>query len=174
MVVGASAATLIHPRSLPSRVRFYLLTLLCPILPDLDVIGFSFGIPYHHPFGHRGFFHSWFFALIIGIAAGILYLRKTQPTPKQIFRITAYFVAISSTHGLLDAMTDGGLGIALFSPFDNQRYFLPIRPIKVSPIGLSGFLSYRGAQVILSEMLWVWTPCLALAAGAVLIRRRKS
>jgi hypothetical protein len=28
-------------------------------------------------------------------------------------------------HGLLDAMTNGGLGLAFFSPFDNHRYFLP-------------------------------------------------
>lgn len=34
-------------------------------------------------------------------------------------------------------LTDGGLGVAFFSPFDNKRYFLPWRPIRVSPISVT-------------------------------------
>jgi inner membrane protein len=67
-------------------------------------------------------------------------------------------------------MTDGGLGIAFFAPFDNTRYFLPFRPIKVSPIGLS-FFSARGLDVIRSELLWVCLPA-AIIAGAVLLYRK--
>jgi hypothetical protein len=37
------------------------------------------------------------------------------------------FLATAS-HGVLDATTNGGLGVAFFSPFDNRRYFLPWRP----------------------------------------------
>nr|HRC76832.1 rhodanese-like domain-containing protein [Kouleothrix sp.] len=32
-------------------------------------------------------------------------------------------------HGVLDAMTDGGLGVAFFAPFSATRYFFPFRPI---------------------------------------------
>jgi inner membrane protein len=46
---------------------------------------------------------------------------------------------VKASHGILDAMTDGGLGVAFFSPFDDTRCFFPFRPIKVSPIGLSFF-----------------------------------
>jgi membrane-bound metal-dependent hydrolase YbcI (DUF457 family) len=60
---------------------------------------------------------------------------------------------VTASHGVLDAMTDGGLGIAFFAPFDNTRYFFPFRPVKVSPIGLS-FFSARGLDVIWSELLW--------------------
>ena len=61
------------------------------------------------------------------------------------------FAAVGS-HGLLDAMTTGGLGAALLWPFTPARYFLPLRPIPVSPIG-AGMLSARGAYVVLAELL---------------------
>jgi inner membrane protein len=60
----------------------------------------------------------------------------------------------------LDAMTDGGLGIALLSPFDNHRYFFPWTPIVVSPIGLRGFFSHWGLMVMISEITYVWAPLL--------------
>jgi inner membrane protein len=71
---------------------------------------------------------------------------------------------VTASHGLLDALTDGGLGVAFFAPFDAGRYFLPWTPIRVSPIGL-GFFSARGAEVLASEVVWVWLPALALVAA---------
>jgi len=60
-------------------------------------------------------------------------------------------------------MTNGGLGIAFFSPFDPARYFLPWRPILVSPIGASVFFHpvELGGQFG-AEVLRVWGPALAL------------
>jgi inner membrane protein len=52
-------------------------------------------------------------------------------------------------------MTSGGLGVAFFSPWDNTRYFLPWRPIKVSPIGIENFFSEWGWKVIKSELVWI-------------------
>ena len=69
----------------------------------------------------------------------------------------AYFAAVTASHGILDALTDGGLGIAFFSPFDTHRYFFPWRPIQVSPIG-PGFFSARGVRVLASELRWIWIP----------------
>ena len=62
--------------------------------------------------------------------------------------------------GLLDAMTDGGRGVALLWPFTTARYFLPFRPIPVAPIGAAIFSAY-GAQVTAIEVamfcpLWLW------------------
>ena len=54
------------------------------------------------------------------------------------------FMATAS-HGVLDAMTDGGSGVAFLAPFDDTRYFLPWRPIPVSPIGVSRFFSGAGS-----------------------------
>jgi inner membrane protein len=42
---------------------------------------------------------------------------------------------VVATHGLLDTLTDGGLGVALLWPFSDARYFAPWRPIPVAPIG---------------------------------------
>jgi inner membrane protein len=69
-------------------------------------------------------------------------------------------------------MTDGGLGIALLSPFDNNRYFLPWTPIVVSPIGLRGFFSHWGLMVMISEITYVWAPLLiCLLAIRVILRK---
>jgi inner membrane protein len=68
-------------------------------------------------------------------------------------------------------MTDGGLGVAFFSPFDNHRYFLRWRPIHVSPIGIGRFFSDRGIAVLQSELLWIWLPAALLALSAWLMRR---
>jgi inner membrane protein len=83
------------------------------------------------------------------------------------------FFAMAS-HGLLDACTNGGSGIALLWPFTDTRYFAPFTPIEVSPIGLARFLSTRGAAVMASELLWVWLPCIVLALALLTARRFQS
>ncbi|MHC4365405.1 MAG: metal-dependent hydrolase, partial [Planctomycetota bacterium] len=84
------------------------------------------------------------------------------------------FVA-SASHGVLDALTDGGLGIALFSPFDTGRYFFPWRPLRVSPIGIDAFFRYGGLEALASDIVWVWLPLLGALFGAEGLRamRRK-
>jgi len=39
-------------------IRFWGLSRLCSVLPDVDVVGFAVGIPYEHLLGHRGLTHS--------------------------------------------------------------------------------------------------------------------
>jgi inner membrane protein len=82
------------------------------------------------------------------------------------------FVATGS-HGMLDAFTSGGLGIAFFWPWSANRYFAPFRPIRVSPIGFSLFFSHRGIAVLLSELLWIWMPC-AFSGFTLAAYRRRS
>ena len=50
-----------------------------------------------------------------------------------------------------------------FSPFDNARYFLPWRPILVSPILVTRFFSERGLAVLQNELIWIWIPAGLLA-----------
>ena len=66
------------------------------------------------------------------------------------------------SHGILDALTNGGLGIAFFAPFSNERYFLPIQPIQVSTLQVQHFFSEHGITVMKSELLYVWLPLLFL------------
>ena len=118
------------------------------MLPDIDVIGFSMGVRYEDPWGHRGATHSFAFAVIVGIAAGLVARRFRRPA----LRTALFATVVLATHPLLDTMTDGGLGCALLWPFDLTRYFAPWRPIQVAPIGLA-FLSPYGAIVAMSEIV---------------------
>jgi hypothetical protein len=64
-----------------------------------------------------------------------------------------------------------GPALAFLAPFDDTRYFFPWRPIVVSPIGRD-ILSHWGLRTIVSELVWVWTPTLALVGMAWLARPR--
>ena len=145
---------------------------ICAVVPDLDVIGFRFGIPYGDFWGHRGFTHSPVFAALLALVIVVFGFRHGVSRLRAPLLWLYLFLATAS-HGLLDAMTDGGLGVALFSPFDNHRYFFPWTPIRVSPIGISHFFSARGFAVLRSELLWIWIPTILLMTVALLLRRRK-
>lgn len=148
--------------------RFWVWTAVCSMLPDADVIGFAFGIRYADLLGHRGLSHSFFFAAIVGLVVAVLYGERSRRRAW----LAAYFAAVTSLHALLDGLTDGGLGVALFAPFSSERYFLPWRPIEVSPIG-PGFFSPRGLSVLMSELRWVWIPSAVLVAMTWLGRKAK-
>jgi len=154
--MGAASASMFQTKK--CKVRFWLLSVISPILPDLDVIAFAFGIPYAHFFGHRGFFHSIPFAFMLAVLTVLIFFRSSYFSALQRAGLTLYFFILNASHGLLDALTSGGLGIALFSPFSDERIFFTFRPIKVSPIGISAFFSEWGLRVIKSEMFWVWLP----------------
>lgn len=152
--------------------KFIGLGILCSVLPDADVIGFQFGISYDHLFGHRGFFHSFLFAGILALFVTAIFYSRYLFSLKGI-GLFFYFILCTASHSLLDAMTSGGLGVAFFSPWDNTRYFLPWRPIKVSPIGIENFFSEWGRQVIKSELMWIGLPCLVLLSFAVFLKKSR-
>ncbi|HMA12574.1 MAG TPA: metal-dependent hydrolase, partial [Steroidobacteraceae bacterium] len=103
------------------------LALVVALLPDLDALGLWLGIPYEHALGHRGFTHSLPFAVVMA-GAGTLLAPAAGAQPALAFCVLA---ASAASHGLLDGMTNGGLGIAFFSPFSSRRHFLPWRVIEV-------------------------------------------
>jgi inner membrane protein len=128
---------------------------LCSVVPDLDVIGFEFGIKYGDLLGHRGFTHSIFFAALL---AALITFAFFQKSPGGSLTTFLFLFLSTLSHPVLDALTNGGLGVGLFAPFTNQRYFFPYRPIEVSPIGVGAFFSHRGLKVMVSELKWVWLP----------------
>lgn len=142
------------------------------MLPDIDVISFAFGIRYDDMLGHRGISHSLFFAALVGAAAAWqIPIPKSQPPNPNRAALLIWFAAVTASHGLLDAMTNGGRGIAFFAPFSNHRYFFPWRPIQVSPIG-AGFFSPRGLRVLASESVWIWLPSAIMAISARVAGKR--
>ena len=161
-LVGLSVALLLPKEKRTSALL--IAATIAPSLPDLDGIGFHLGVPYDSFWGHRGFFHSFLFSVLLGsVIAGLIQKRTKYP----FLWLSVFFSCLISTHGLLDAMTTGGLGVALFSPFDNDRIFLPWRIIKVSPMSISRFFSSWGWRVLESEILYVWLPL-----GALLVANR--
>jgi len=65
------------------------------------------------------------------------------------------------SHDLLDALTDGGLGIGLFSPLTWRRYFFPIRPLPVALLSPSSLFSSAMLQVYTVEAALFGPFCLA-------------
>jgi inner membrane protein len=151
--------------------RLWLLGPLCAVAPDLDVAAFALGIPYEHPLGHRGLWHSVPFAA--GFAAVVAVLALPRGASFARSRGWLYLFLATASHGVLDAFTDGGLGVALLAPFDWTRWFAPWRPIQVSPLTPAGFAAQLGA-ILGSEALWVWLPCGAFAAAALALRPGRS
>jgi inner membrane protein len=161
--VAATALGRWYPRRrLPAR--FWLWTAVCSMLPDVDVVSFAFGVPYGDLLGHRGLTHSFFFAILLGVVVARLVATRSADDEAALGygTLAVYFAVVTASHGVLDALTNGGGGIAFFAPFVRTRYFFPWRPIEVSPIGV-GFFSARGMVVLLSEFGWIWMPAAVVA-----------
>ncbi|WP_201981771.1 metal-dependent hydrolase [Hymenobacter rubidus] len=149
---------------LPSRMHwpYWLAAGICAALPDVDALGYRLGVPYDSLWGHRGLTHSLLAAALVaavGEGLGQLSPRARRPAAG---RLAALLFLATASHGLLDAMTTGGLGVAFFSPWELKRYFFGFRPINVSPISIRAFLGGRGLRVLASEALWVDLPCLLM------------
>jgi len=149
-----------------ASIALIVLSLISSWLPDIDVLGFHFGIAYGDFWGHRGFTHSILFALIWATLVCFFFKSTARP----LVWLILFLSTIS--HGVLDAMTSGGMGIAFFSPLDDSRYFLPWRPIKVSPLSAASFLGESGKRVVLSELKWVVLPCLVLLLSSWILGKK--
>ena len=166
--VAVASGLAFAPRSVPDH--FWSIAIACSIIPDLDTIGFAFRLPYSHYFGHRGFFHSPFFALLMSILIMFIFFKDFEIFSKQWFFYFIFFFSLSASHGILDAFTNGGLWVALLTPFYNTRYFFPWTPIVVSPIGIRDYFSKWSLMVIKSELLWVWLPSFLLVVVSKVFR----
>jgi inner membrane protein len=175
----------------PSRPGLVALGALCAVVPDADVVAFAFGFPYEHMLGHRGASHSVAFAAAAAALLAWAWSRRRGPdghvarsTPAWRFFapsesiadpsltvVVLYLFLSTASHGLLDALTDGGLGVAFFAPFSGERFFFPWRPIAVSPISIRSFFTERGLTVLANELVVVWLPSTAVAFVALASRR---
>ena len=152
--------------------KMLLIGMLAAVLPDADglahLAGWSSSL-YGSFLGHRGFTHTVLFALLMGVA-GLWLCRLWKGKPWQGF---VWLFACTLSHPLLDMMTNGGAGIALWAPFSTQREFAPWRPVSVSPISPSKLLSSRGAAVLLSEFKYIWMPLLLIGLSGFALRHTR-
>ena len=162
------AAIYISCRCDAVNLRLLLLACVLSILPDIDVLAFQWGISYASQWGHRGFTHSLFFSALLAMLCALF----AQPLRSQSIVVFGVCFVACASHALLDAMTNGGLGVALYWPFSPARIFLAFRPIEVSPIGIAEFFTARGLEIIASEFVWIFMPAIILTACALLVRRK--
>jgi inner membrane protein len=160
-----AVAVILGGKTVPPRLA--MLACVASAVPDLDSFGFMAGVPYSSPLGHLGFTHSLLFAFLLALLAATFARRLGA----SVWVVLAVVLISTASHGILDAMTTGGRGVAFFSPFSNARHFLPWRVILVSPISVTRFLSERGIAIMKSELFWVWLPCAVVAALGVSVRR---
>ena len=149
------------------RWKLLLAAALSAMVPDLDAVGHLLGVPYESFWGHRGFTHSAAFACLLGALLAWAFFR-------QRFVLAWVVLALATiSHPLLDMCTNGGLGCALWAPFNNERLFFPWRPIRVAPIGVGAFFTRQGLHVLMSEMKFVWLPSLLLLGAMGFLRRTR-
>ena len=117
------------------------LTAAAAAAPDLDAIGRPFGYAdVGFLGGHRALTHSVFAALVVGAIALAFVARTT--VPRDGVRIALFVFCVVASHGLLDAFTTYGDGVAIFAPFSWYRWKSPWQP-------------FGG---LWSEMLALWVP----------------
>src|SRR2546421_5561067 len=108
IAVGMAAARIYRHGRVPwsSMVLWSALSLL----PDADVIGFSLGVNYGDPWGHRGATHSLVSSVAVGLGIG---LAARYWLKRPAGRTALFASGVLTSHAILDTMTDGGLGCAL-------------------------------------------------------------
>ena len=175
VAIGKLSRAARWPGDLPKvDLKFWLVTVFCAVVPDLDAIGFWMGVPYDSVWGHRGITHSFLFAALLSYIMVYFFYNDEKIFTRPWFILFAVFFVATASHPLLDAMTDGGRGVAFFAPFNNDRFFFPFRPIRVSPISITRFFSGRGWEVLKSEFVWVWIPSIFVMALASFIRKLRT
>jgi len=147
VAVGLAAGRL-HAGESGPRAASALLFVLLATFPDADVLARCLGAGPGSPWLHRGALHSLLVAAVVGVAAGAL----LGGLGRSRLRLALAAAAVAASHCLLDALTDGGRGVALLWPWSAERIFAAVRPIPVAPIGLR-VASGWGLRVLAWELL---------------------
>jgi len=145
-----------------ATTKALLLAGVCAFIPDADVLAFRFDIPYSSIWGHRGWTHSLAFAVGFGVLVAWIFYRRE----KNWWKMALWFVLATASHPLLDMLTTGGLGCALWWPLSEERLFFPVQVIRVSPLEIRDFFSKWGVRILLSEALWIGLPSVLLVLGS--------
>ena len=99
----------------PMPARYWVTLAIVAAMPDADVIAFWLNVDRGHILSHRGLTHSLPFAAIVAALLVRLLFRGREWHASWARLWAIYFVAMAS-HGVLDAFTNGGQGIAFFAP----------------------------------------------------------
>ena len=140
----------LHAQSSGRRLWVCLVTFaLLAMLPDFDVFPVELGVPDEGMWGHRGVSHTPAFALLVGLAVALV-MRARDRHPWRLGLAVALVVA---SHGVLDALAQGGRGMMFFWPLHTEPLHFPWRPIPDAPRGLA-FFSRVGMHNLAIELVY--------------------
>jgi inner membrane protein len=165
-VVGLGLAQLYNPGRL--RGLYWGLAALLAVFPDFDAFSSA---AYGAILGHRGFTHTLVFSLWLAFLAASLTYR---PFRANIWALAGVFLLALASHGLLDALTWGGMPIPFFWPLTDRR-FGNWGPIPVSDLAFE-IPDPLQSRALRSELWWVWLPTgvfILLVALFRLVRRHR-
>jgi inner membrane protein len=167
-VAGAALGSAFSPSHRTRRV--WIAAAICAALPDIDALGRPFGNLGYESFfgGHRGFTHSVAFAVLLGalVVWGFFRDSRWKRVRPQLW---ATFALATASHGVLDAFSTIGNGVAFWAPFSWTHYefvWKPLGEVGPEPRGPDRLLALVG-----NELLWVGLPALMVVAVARFIRR---
>ena len=140
--------------------RTWVLAPLLAVAPDLDWFVSFLDFHKNHILNHRGVAHCLFGAVLLATFTLLIAFRRNQRGGQLWLCLT--LAALS--HGLMDACTAGGVGVALFMPFSDSRWACIWQPIHVAPLPLGREDCYLFLASLRTEAFWIGLPALALVA----------
>ena len=162
---GLAITSAFHRDRLPKRT--WVLAAFCAVAPDLDWFVSLLNLHRGHVLNHRGAAHSLFAALLVAAAVYFLGFRKDQRRGAVWLCLTV--AALS--HGLLDACTAGGVGVALFMPFSETRWACIWQPGQVAPLPYGREHVSTFLDSLWNEAFWIGLPALAVSGWSRLARQ---
>lgn len=120
IAVGALIGEAFVGKKLGKRAIFY--GALSQSIPDFDVVAVLWSSPAENLLAHRGFMHSFFFAMLVGSAGALLAERHHRSVGIPRTTWLTFFIVELFTHLLLDGFNAYGVG--WFEPFSHVRISL--------------------------------------------------
>ena len=87
-------------RSCVFPVGMIFVGVVCSVLPDLDVVGFRFGVPYGHLLGHPGLSHSIAFAVFRGASLAWRLPVEAQLAQASRMMMFGFLFLVTLSHGI--------------------------------------------------------------------------
>ena len=93
-----------------------ILSAFCALLPDIDTIGFKFGVPYGAAWGHRGDTHSMVFALAAALIAAVFAKKLNCHFYITFFMVFVATISHGHTRYVHQRWARRGIVLAIFNP----------------------------------------------------------
>ncbi|MGH7286156.1 MAG: metal-dependent hydrolase [Polyangiaceae bacterium] len=152
--------------AVPSRFerRLWIVAVVVSCIVDLDLAAYIAEVRPPALLAHGGIFHSLAFALILGLAAAVIFFRALGTRTREWKIVAAFLCGCAMSHPLLDWVTASDTPVALLAPFSSARVSAPIKLIPSCPLGLDEYFTLWGILTFANELLYVVIPASVVVA----------